>query len=164
METAWKRIRKKLEAMGVAYEDRIRMDTIRRWEEKYHVVLPEELVMLYCEVCSGCAMIDGFRLKGIEEWEIDENRIQQPFPFQQYWIWEEDHQENRLIQTQYGNIELLDMGDSQSWHIIVDGPQRGQMWFFTDVGIQPCASPKNVLEWFECWLDGKEDYFEAFQP
>lgn len=58
-----------------------------------------------------------------------------------------------------GNIEIINIGDSQSWNIIVNGEEKGNMWYFTDVGIQPCKPSMIFLEWFEFWLDGKEDYF-----
>lgn len=57
---------------------------------------------------------------------------------------------------------MIDIGDSQTWNIIINGKEEGKMWFFTDVGIQPCAPSMNFLEWFEFWLDGNEDYFYEF--
>lgn len=33
------------------------------------------------------------------------------------------------------------------------------MWFFLDVDIQPAAPELHFLDWFECWLNGNEDYF-----
>ncbi len=108
-------------------------------------------------------MLDGFKLRPIEEWKFNPNTIQNPFPFEKYWIWEDDYDEQKIAQTVYGNIELMDIGDAQSWNVIVSGSQKGQMWMFSNVGIQPCAPPKGILEWFEFWLDGKEDYFEGFE-
>lgn len=63
----------------------------------------------------------------------------------------------------YGDIELIDIGDDQRWNIIILGEERGQMWFFIDVEIQPCVPKRNFLSLFECWIDGNEDYFEAFE-
>ena len=31
------------------------------------------------------------------------------------------------------------------------------MYFFTDIGIQPCVPSMNFLEWFEVWLDGNDE-------
>lgn len=159
------RIRQKLEAKGVPYQKKIDIQVIREFERKYGVVLPQELMDLYCGICNGCTMIDGFPLKSIEEWEVELDDIKKPFPFEQDWIWEDEENEDeaKLSQTLQGNIELIDVGDAQSWNVIVTGKQRGQMWFFTDVGIQPCNPPMNVLEWFAFWLDGKEDYFEGWK-
>lgn len=62
-----------------------------------------------------------------------------------------------------GNIQLIDVGDGQSWNIIITGNERGQMWFFTDIGIQPCAPRRDFLSWFEYWIDGNDDYFKEFK-
>lgn len=83
--------------------------------------------------------------------------------FTEYWIWEDDYDEERVKHVVDGNLELIDIGDSQTWNIIVNGKEEGKMWFFTDVGIQPCTPSMNFLEWFEFWLDGNEDYFYAYK-
>ena len=93
-------------------------------------------------------MIDGFQLRPIGEWKFDPEGISKSFSFEQAWIWEDDYDEEKIKQIVYGNIELIDIGDAQSWNIIISGPQKGQMWLFSDVGIQPCAPPKSLLEWF----------------
>lgn len=156
------RIRQKLEGKGIPHQKRIDIQVIREFERKYGVILPQELIDLYCGICNGCTMIDGFPLKAIEEWEVELDDIKKPFPFEQDWIWE-DEDEAKLSRILQGNIALIEVGDAQSWNVIVTGRQQGQMWFFTDVGIQPCAPPMHVLEWFEFWLDGKEDYFKEWE-
>ena len=157
------KIKQKLDLKGVQYNRKTSIEVLKEFENKYNIVLPEELVSFYCEVCNGCSMIDGFQLRPIEEWKFDLDGISKMFPFEQCWIWEDDYDEEKIKQIVYGNIELLDIGDAQSWNIIISGPQKGQMWLFSDVGIQPCAPPKSFLEWFEFWLDGKENYFEKFE-
>ena len=62
-----------------------------------------------------------------------------------------------------GIIELIDIGDAQSWNIVVEGDKRGEMWFYTDVGIQPACPAMSFSKWFEYWLDGGTDYFYEFQ-
>lgn len=164
MKETIERIKQKLLSMDIQCNEKLDADVIKAFEEKHHITLPEELCALYCEVCNGCTMIDDFPLRPIDEWEFRPEHICEPFPFDEYWIWEDedDHEEEKMQQTLCGNIELIDIGCAQSWNIIVSGPQKGQMWQFSDVGIQPCAPPKTFLEWFEFWLDGKTDYFEEF--
>lgn len=158
-----KRIQQKLLAMDIQCSEKLDPAVLQAFETEYHITLPEELRALYCEVCNGCAMIDGFPLRPIFEWKFHPEHLGKPFPFEQYWIWEDDYNASRIRQTVYGNIELIDIGCGQSWNIIVSGPQKGQMWWFSDVGIQPCAPPKGFLDWFEFWLDGNKDYFEGFE-
>ncbi len=158
------RIRQKLTVKGVPCHPCVELAAVRAFESRYGLALPQDLIDLYCGVCNGCTMLDGFSLKPLEAWEVEQADLQRPFPFARDWIWEdEEEDEEKISQTLWGNIELIDVGDAQSWHVIVNGAQAGQMWLFTDVGIQPCAPPKTVLEWFEFWLDGKDDYFAAYE-
>ena len=51
-----------------------------------------------------------------------------------------------------------------SYNLIVTGKCRGEVWNFTDVGVQPCCERQDFLGWFELWLDYQEetDYFKDF--
>ncbi len=157
------RIKLKIQEEGVIINAPISINEIKKFENNYKFILPEELVLFYTEIGNGCEMIDGFCLKGLEELEFNENKVKEDFIFTKYWIWEEDETNNRFDKVGSGNIELIDIGDSQSWNIIITGEERGKMWFFTDVGIQPCAPKRNFLSWFEYWLDGNDNYFEEFK-
>ena len=157
-----KRIIKKMHIKGVCYNEPADISYIRKLESDSKVRFPIELVKIYSEVCNGCVMIDGFKMKRIEEWNISTSHIKNVFQFEKYWVWEDNYDEEKVKKTQDGNIELIDTGDAQSWNIVVNGKQSGYMWFFTSVGIQPCDPPLSVMEWFEFWLDGYEDYFKAF--
>ena len=46
---------------------------------------------------------------------------------------------------------------------LVKGEERGKMWFFTDVGIQPACPSMDFREWMEYWLNGGEDFFYGYQ-
>ena len=41
---------------------------------------------------------------------------------------------------------------------------QGEVWNFTDVGVQPCCERQDFLGWFELWLDHQEetDYFKDY--
>ena len=108
-------------------------------------------------------MIDGFDLLKLTDWKYNIEHLKDDFLFDKYWIWESNYDEEKITKITYGNIELIDIGDAQTWNIIVNGNEKGKMWFFSDVGIQPCAPSMNFLEWFEYWLDGNEDFFYDFQ-
>ena len=51
-----------------------------------------------------------------------------------------------------------------SYNLIITGNHRGEVWNFTDVGVQPCCEPQDFLGWFELWLDNQNatDYFKDF--
>lgn len=156
------RVIEKMKNKNIQGNKVVSIDYVRKFEENAKIELPEELVLFYTEICNGCKMIDGFNLLKMEEWEYNTQKLRNNFIFEKYWIWEDDYDEEKIKCVLDGNIEVINIGDAQSWNIIVSGKQRGKMWFFTDVGIQPCAPPMNFLEWFEFWLDGNDDYFYEF--
>lgn len=159
MEAYIGRMIQKMKNKNIQGNETVSINEIRKFEKATKITLPEELVLFYTQICNGCKMLDGFDLFKMQEWKYNIEKLANDFPFNQYWIWEDDYDEEKIKCIQYGNIELIDIGDAQSWNIIVNGKQKGKMWFFTDVGIQPCAPTMNFLEWFETWLDGEEDYF-----
>lgn len=153
------RILNKMKNKNVRKNEPLTIEELRCFEKKNNVRLPKELVLFYTQICNGCIMIDGFELMKMEEWNYHIGSIRKEFPFEEFWIWEDDYDINRIQNIVNGNIEIINIGDSQSWNIIINGKETGKMWYFTDVGIQPCKPSMNFLEWFEFWLDGKDDYF-----
>lgn len=158
------RIKDKLQKKNIKLSNVVDKKKIREFEMRNNIKLPNEIVEFYTLISNGCEMIDGFYLYSFEEWKYNADRISNSFPYEKYFVWED---ENDIEETMYnlldnGNIELIDIGDSQTWNIIVSGNQYGKMWFFSDVGIQPAAPEKHFLDWFEYWLDGNEDYFKDF--
>lgn len=89
---------------------------------------------------------------------------------EKFWLWEDDEREKNIIETEMkdkvyrGNIELINLGCSISYNLIITGKCRGEVWNFTDVGVQPCCERQDFFGWFELWLDNqdKTDYFKDF--
>ena len=158
------RIKAKLSEKHIELRTPVDISDIREFEKTYNVSLPQELVNFYTLVSNGCAMIDGFDLYPFEQWKFDPERIQLPFGFSEYWMWENESElSHDPKEIENGIIELIDLGDAQNWNIVVNGETYGNMWFYTDVGIQPACPAMSFLKWFEYWLDGGEDYFYEFQ-
>jgi len=155
------RIKQKLKKRNHRLNKPTSRDALKKIETEYGITLPDELVMFYTEISNGCTMIDGFELLCIENWKIDSKKIKCEFPFSECWLWEvETEPDKDLLQAIHcGNISLIDIGCGQTWRIVIKGGEKGNMWFFTDVGIQPCSPKQNFLSWLEFWLDGNEDYF-----
>ena len=159
-----KRFEEKLKEKGVALNPTVRIRDWAEFKKKYEIGLPTELESLYAYVTNGCTMIDGFLLRAFEDWVFDEERISKPFPFTEPWVWEDEEKDPEKMKTIYnGVIELIDIGDCQRWCIVVKGEERGKMWFFTDVGIQPACPSMDFREWMEYWLNGGEDFFYGYQ-
>lgn len=89
-----------------------------------------------------------------------------PFPFENEWIWEaeENPPALRMREIEHGNLELIDIGCGQTFHLVISGNCRGEVWHFCEMGIQPCCRRQDFLGWFEKWLDGGDDvcYFEEY--
>lgn len=164
MDARIEQIKMKLINKNIELNETISIDEIRGFEFEYNVKLPEELVKFYTQISNGCRMLDQYFLYKFEEWKFNSERISKEFPFEEYWIWEDDEGDARIDYKviENGVIELIDIGDAQTWNIVANGKQYGKMWFFSDVGIQPAAPAKTFLEWFEFWLDGNDNYFSEF--
>lgn len=161
--TEIERIKSKLIDKHIELCAPVDISDIRKFEESHHVLLPRELVDFYTLVSNGCQMIDGFQLYPFEKWFFNSERLHLPFEFNEYWIWESESElSHDLNEIENGIIELIDIGDAQSWNIIVNGNNYGEMWFYTDVGIQPACPAMSFLKWFEYWLDGGTDFFYEF--
>lgn len=153
-----------LKERGIKLNKPVDINTIREFEKTHNIELPLELVEFYTSITNGCVMIDGFKLYSFEEWRFNADRIKKRFPFKKYWIWENgqndlyDHSD-----IENGIIELIDIGDAQTWNIVVKGEDHGGMWMICDDGIQPCAPKMTFKEWFVYWLEGNDDFFYGYQ-
>ena len=92
----------------------------------------------------------------------------EPFRYQEYWVdWdnlEEDEEPPFGNPFTSGTLELIDIGDGQTFELVITGPCRGEVWHFCELGVQPCCQRQDFLGWFERWLtDGDNvDYFAEF--
>lgn len=164
------RIKEKIAALEINMGNPLAEEEILRFETHCNIRLPEAYRMFLKEIGNGCVMIDGFRLMGIDE--MDWEDLSRPFMLEKEWIWEDDTdfpEGNALteaieLMAYNGEIELIDLGDAMSYHLIVSGKCRGEVWNFTDVGVQPCCERQDFLGWFELWLDHQEDvdYFKDY--
>jgi hypothetical protein len=141
----------------------IPIEYIREFEQRTGVILPDELVSFYTMIGNGGIMIDGFRLKSFEDLDIDLNRVKEEFVLDSYLTWEDEEDKVSFKDVFKGYIELIDIGDAMTWNIIINGVERGKMWYFTEVGVSPCYPSRDFLSWYEYWMDGNDNYFEGFE-
>ncbi len=61
-----------------------------------------------------------------------------------------------------GTLELIDIGCCQTFQLVVTC--RGEVWHFSEMGVQPCCQRQDFLGWFEKWLDEGDsvDYFAEY--
>ncbi|MCL1810486.1 MAG: hypothetical protein FWG42_12085 [Clostridiales bacterium] len=161
-----RRIKKKALEKAAILNPVVPEEAVREFELANDILLPEELFGFYTMVGNGGKMFGGYPQKSLKKFEdltIDIEKVKKEFPYTEYWVWEDEEEDVDLGEVGNGNIELMDLGDGQTWNIIVTGKERGQMWIFSDVGIEPCAPKRDFLSWYESWLDGNDDYFAGFE-
>ena len=130
------------------------------FETKHNVRLPQAYRLFLQSVGDGCDH-SGFPLNSLGQ--VKPGDLSHPFMMEEPWIWEEDDRDKDVVEAEMrskvypGNIELIDFGCCNCFHLIVTGPCQGEVWNFTDVGVQPCCERQDFLGWFELWLDNQKD-------
>ncbi len=161
------RIEAKIMTSGIQMGDVLSEEEIIRFEKLHDIRLPEAYRIFLKEIGNGCNMIDGFQLHALADMEA--KNLSQPFMLEDEWIWEDDDAAwadlVKIMDAKLnGQLELIDVGDSTRYNLIVTGQCRGEVWCFTDVGVQPCCERQDFLGWFELWLDMQDDvdYFKDY--
>jgi hypothetical protein len=147
---------------------------IGAFEATHGVLLPEEYRAFLEAVGNGGIGPPAYglvrlgavaRLAGAEAL----TSLRRTFPLTEYWVWEDEEPlaPDRVALRQRvftdGSLVLGDDGCGAFWHLVVTGPERGQVWFLSDVGAQPCAPRRTFLSWYEHWLDGHDDWWADFE-
>ncbi len=169
-EEAVERIKMKAAAMNIEMGECLSERAICEFEELCNITLPPAYRIFLKRVGDGCNDMfgGGCRLKAL--CEIERRDLSSPFMLDREWIWEDDKRPSDVIgeeiaaQVYQGEIELVDAGDCMSFNLIVSGKCRGEVWCFSDVGVQPCCERQDFLGWFELWLDNPDgvDYFKDY--
>lgn len=158
------RIKEKIDTLCIEMGETLSEAAIVDFEKQCGIRLPSAYRAFLKAVGDGCEqMLDGFALRRLAD--IPRRNLALPFGLEEAWIWEDEEAvEEALIadRVYQGEIELIDIGCGMTYHLIVCGKCRGEVWCFTDVGVQPCAERQDFLGWFELWLDEQEetDYFQ----
>lgn len=168
-EKVIKRIQGKVEALGIKMGECLSEDEIVSFENDHKIKLPQAYRIFLKNVGNGCDhMFEGRRLNDLESSPCQE--LSMPFMLENFWLWEDDEREPDIIEAERkdrvyrGNMELINLGCCMSYNLIITGKCQGEVWNFTDVGVQPCCERQDFLGWFELWLDDQDetDYFKDF--
>ncbi len=101
------------------------------------------------KVGNGCEhMFEGCCLNTLESSPCQ--KLSEPFMLEKFWLWEGDGRVADIIEAEMENK--------------VCRGNMGEVWNFTDVGVQPCCERQDFLGWFELWLDHQDetDYFKDY--
>jgi len=159
------RIKDKVTLMNIKMGTPLSEAEIVSFEEQHHIELPMAYRMFLKEIGDGCDSCNLNQLKDTKPKDLS-----CPFMLKDAWVWEDDdsmsyEELQKAIETNLkGELELGDFGCGMSYNLIVTGECRGEVWNFTDVGVQPCCERQDFLGWFELWLDMQEDvdYFKDY--
>lgn len=163
------RIQEKIDALQIRMGECLSEEAVAAFEERHKIKLPQTYRIFLKKVGNGCDhMLHGRRLHRLED--IPCQDLSEPFMLENFWLWEDDDRDPDLIASDMkekvyrGNMELINMGCCISYNLIITGTCRGEVWNFTDVGVQPCCERQDFLGWFELWLDHQDetDYFKDF--
>jgi len=163
------RIQKKIASLSIKMGECLSEESIVTFESRHKIQLPQAYRMFLKNIGNGCNhMYEGCCLNRLEDSSCE--NLSEPFMLEKFWLWEDDDREADVIEAEMknkvyrGNIELISMGDGISYNLIVTGTCRGEVWNFTDVGVQPCCQRQDFLGWFELWLDDQDEtnYFKDF--
>ena len=168
-EKVIRRIQEKVKTLPAKMGECLSEEAIAAFEECHKIKLPQAYRMFLKEVGNGCEhMFEGCRLNDLESSPCQEPA--EPFLLDRFWLWEDDERDVDIIETERdhkvyrGNMELINLGCCMSYRLVITGKCRGEVWNFTDVGVQPCCERQDFLGWFELWLDHQEktDYFKDY--
>lgn len=169
-------IKAKMDALGIVPRAKIELAKIQAIEAEHKICFPKDYVAFITQIGDGWErhIINGHIWMPMNSFaeELDTDYIEKPFPYTETWIWEDndtnplpnetdeewDERVDRLLEpVEYGNIQLINVGDGGSFNLIVTGSEKGNIWFFSDIGIAPCVPKMEFLPWLDAWLSGEGD-------
>ena len=162
------RILAKARERGISVGRVVSSKAVEQFEQRYGIELPSEYKAFLLHVGNGnegpydsCLLYFYDPLREVQPRtapvRLNSDRVRLPFPFSQQWVWEAEpvSPHGTSDDAENGNICVAEGGCGMEWRLIVTGPERGNMWFFADVGICPTVPRRGFLAWYEAWLDGE---------
>jgi hypothetical protein len=115
------------------------MEYLNSIEKEFNIIFPNEFKIFYSQISNG-ASANRRRLYSIGKIvsKLDKKKLNKNFNFKQSTIWGDEFSMKPHPEIEYGNIEVANMGDGITWHLIVNGDEHGKMWLFTEMGILKC--------------------------
>lgn len=167
------RIRDKSGSKGIRLNSVITRSELEALEGMYGIVLPEEYRSFLLEAGNGGDGPPYYGLLDLQAAIVQTGAFgtqhgilfDEPFPLTDPWVWEGENLTPERLERQKevyrGFLVLGDEGCGMYWVLIVSGEERGKVWCFADVGVQPCAPGLSFLDWYEYWLDGGRDWWHS---
>lgn len=172
MDDHLQRIIDKVQSRSIAVYSPLSEHDVQAFEREHGVRLPEGYRSFLIHVGNGGRGPDELFKLGQYPGDVvpkpeyvDLRDLHKPFPFTEMKVWEgrcsyEEYAED-LSRLHYGNLCLSCGGCAQHYHLIVTGPERGNVWDFAwDCGIGPAEPEPEFLAWYEAWLDSPASRYQ----
>jgi len=165
------RIAKKVSDRGIRLGAPLSDEDVRRFERRHGVSLPEGFRSFLTQIGNGGPGPPAYGLAALGEPARDMRggakvwselpHVREPFPFTKPWVWEEGEasDEGTSDQIHHGCVYVGNDGCGMYWHVIVTGPERGNVWMICGEGLQPTSPKRDFLQWYEDWLDGVREWW-----
>lgn len=165
MDSVIHRIKEKITQKQIVLGAPLSEREILAFEQAAGVKLPEGYRRFLLEIGNGCTWEGGYEMCPFPPANAEEAaRLSLPFPYEAEYIWGEDASDAERMDIMNGTLELIDIGCCQTFQLVITGPCRGEVWHFSEMGVQPCCQRQDFPGWFEKWLDEGDaaDYFAEY--
>ena len=166
------RVAQGVRARGVQLGPPLSEAEIHRFEKRHGIRLPEDYRAFLSHVGNGGPGPPAYGLAALGEVASDMRahqartwtdlpHVRKLFPFTKPWVWEggEQSDQGTSEQVEHGSIYLGNDGCGMYWCLIVNGPERGNVWMICGEGLQPTTPKRAFLRWYADWLDGVRDWW-----
>jgi SMI1/KNR4 family protein SUKH-1 len=167
-----RRIAEKVKAQGARLLPPLAETDALAFEQKHQITLPKGYRNFLLQIGNGGEGPPYYGVEPLGKTPRDMNPsetetwtclrdIQKPFPFTRDWTWEggEETDEGGEEHISHGSIRIGNDGCGAYWHLIVTGPERGNVWMICGEGIGAACPKRDFLQWYEDWLDGKDSFY-----
>ncbi|WP_212843624.1 SMI1/KNR4 family protein [Catellatospora sp. IY07-71] len=157
-------------------ESALGWDAVAAFEQEHGVVLPEPYRTFVAEISDGShSGPPEYGLIGLASQPSDwathwpDRDLSQPFPLTSPWLWEGENRPveelDRLLDPvfSHGSVVLGTDGCGMYWHLIVNGPHRGHIWWISGEGAMPFGAEfghttgePGFAGWVKHWAAGNE--------
>lgn len=157
------KLKEKIFESAIKLNEAAKESDIVNFETEYNIKFPENYRSFITQIGNGLTMFDEdgnvqASFNPLATCEFDKKGISKNFRYKDAWIWEEDETAtNRKINNALsnGSICLSDTGCGTEYHLIINGPSRGQIWMFTGEGVVPFDTCSDFLDWVNEIIEGK---------
>ncbi len=157
------RIRAKIAKRGLGLLPPAELSQVEAFEAEWKITLPLGFRRFITEIGNGGNGPPAYGLVRLQESAQLYNQSlqpQKPFPFTEDFMWTDE--DAAKFYPDEGYLYLGTDGCAMDWILIIEGTERGQIWQVTEMGAVAVAPRRDLLSWYEYWIDGGDDYWEMF--